>query len=511
MDGLRTKLHVPRERLLPKRCAVNPTGLPGSAPVFSHSSTVGNMSWAVQERVMGRFVDGVWEPTIKPVEFATPSMRAIRRRVCALVPEVSPITHNEYCEKYAGLRRKAYENARDSLLVRSLERRDADLNVFLKAEKWTEPKAPRVISPRDPRFLISMGCYISPLEHVLYKAFRRMEGAPVIMKGLDQQARAAVAVSHWNSFVSPVAVGLDASKFDQHTSRQALQFEHGFYLKPYHNDKFLQTLCNMQLENRCYATLDDGKCSWVSDGGRMSGDTNTALGNCLLSATMLKAWAKEKGVKVRMMVDGDDCVVFMEKECLSSFMNGLTTWYLERGYPMKVEGPYYKITEIEFCQSKLMIWAGNSLFVRNPYKAVNQDHTWIIRGGIEHEDVLTATGLGGLSIYGDIPVLGAYYRMLAGRKGLSAKVARRLDFRSSWLRWTVDGNKTYSRPTDDARVAFFETFGMHPCDQVDLENEYLRRRVTTARHFDINHINTISAVELQYIPSILTFPPKHGY
>lgn len=462
------------------------------------------MSWAVQERVLGRFVDGVWRPTVKPVVFATPEMKNIRNRVCSWLDNVSPITHDEYCEKYAGLRKKAYENARDSLLVRPLVGRDADLNCFLKAEKGTEEKAPRVISPRDPRFLLSMGVYISPLEHQIYKAFRKMEGAPVIMKGLDQRARAAVALSHWDHFDDPVAVGLDASKFDQHTSRQALQFEHGFYLKPYRNDKLLQRLCSMQLTNRCFASLDDGKCSWMSDGGRMSGDTNTALGNCILSATMLLAWAKTKKIKVRIMVDGDDCVAFMEKANLVDFLDGLAAWYLKRGYPMKVEGPYYQSTQIEFCQSKLMVWDGHALFVRNPIKAINQDHTWVMRGGVFHEDVLTATGLGGLSIYGDIPVLGAYYRMLAGNKSLSAKVLRRLDFRSSWLRWTVDGSKKYSPPTDGARVAFFVTFGIHPCDQKDLEDVYLRSTVTTARHFDTNHINTSSAVAASYKYSILT-------
>lgn len=505
MRGVSTKLRVPRSRDTPKRCVANLTGLPGRAGVFSHANTIGNMTWALRERVCGTVTDGVWHETIRPPgDFATPHMHAIRDRVQKLVGYASPITHDEYCAKYAGARRAAYERARDSLLVRPLTRFDAALNCFLKAEKWTEEKAPRVISPRDARFLLSMGVYISVLEHPLYRAFKRMHGSPVIMKGLDQEARAAVAQSHWNSFRKPVAVGLDASKFDQHTSIKALMFEHGFYLRPYRNNRDLQKLCSWQLRNRCFAQLDDGKVKWTTAGGRMSGDVNTALGNCVLSATMLLAYARERGIAVRVMVDGDDCVAFMEEDDLIRFLDGLATWYLARGYRMKVEGPYRALHEVEFCQSRWMLLNGTPLFVRNVYKALNQDHTWVERGGISHADVLTATGLGGLSIYGNVPVLGAYYRMLAGDRQLSSRVRKRLDMRSSWLRWAkLDGGVGYAEPTDSARLEFYRTFGMHAADQRDLERIYLAAQITPARSCDPNQITNVDTLVQGLTPTVL--------
>jgi hypothetical protein len=234
----------------------------------------------------------------------------------------------------------------------------------------------------------------------------------------------------------------------------------------------------------------------------MSGDVNTALGNCVLSAGMLYGYARERGITIRAMVDGDDCVVFMESSDERDFMEGLPGWYEGRGFRMKVEGPYRKLEEIEFCQSKLLL-LDVPLFVRNPFKAVNQDHTWIQVGGISHEEVLTATGLGGLSIYGHVPILGSYYSMLAKDRTLSAKVLKRLDLRSTWLRWTsVEAGGRYAEPTEQARVAFFDTFGIHPSDQRQVEEIYLSSTVPTTRSVDPNQITSAEFIASAYRLSV---------
>lgn len=504
MPGLSTTLEPRKQAPLTKRLTSNPTGLPGSDPVFSHASTVGNMSWAVRERVLGSIQDGHWEPTLRPARFGSPGLHWFRRRVrLALGSGFSPITHDAYCEKYTGSRRAVYQRAAASLQRRPVERQDSHVTAFLKAEKWSRAAAPRVISPRDPRYLMSVGVFIAPLEHSLYAAVRRGMGHRVIMKGLGQEERAAVAVEHWSSFKDPIAVGLDASKFDQHCSPEALQYEHGFYTHAYNGDPELAKLLSWQLVNRVYANLDDGKCKWVQEGGRMSGDVNTALGNCLLSSGMLYGFAHELGVRIRAMVDGDDCVVFMERAELTRFMERLPGWYRERGFRMKIEGPYENLWNIEFCQSKLLLLE-TPIFVRNPYKAVNQDHTWIHVGGISHDEVLTATGLGGLSIYGHVPVLGAYYSMLAKGRTLSQRVLRRLDLRSSWLRWTsVESGGRYAEPTEEARMCFFDTFGMHPSDQRALERIYLNSSVATARSVDPYQITSAEFVKTCYLLSVL--------
>lgn len=505
MPGLTTKLDRHKQPRVEKRLTLNPTGMPGSHPVFSHASTVGNMSWAVKERVLGSIQDGVWVETLRPTQFLTPGLTWFRRRVThALGSGFTPITHNQYCEKYSGLKRKTYERAAETLRRRPVERRDAYINAFLKAEKWVDWKAPRVISPRGMEYLLSVGVYLGPLEHPMYASIRRAMGYSVIMKGLDQEERAAVAIKHWNSFEDPVCIGLDASKFDQHNSPECLKYEHSFYKHAYNKDPELSKLLGWQLENYVFANLDDGKCKWVQKGGRMSGDVNTACGNCVVSSGMLCGFSHELRIRIRAMVDGDDCLVFMERKDSLRFMERLPDWYKARGFRMKVEGPYHALHQIEFCQSKLML-LDTPLFVRNPYKALNQDHTWVQRGGISHEEVITATGLGGLSVYGHIPVLGAYYSMLAGGRTLSKKVRERLDLRSSWLRWTnVEAGGRYVPPTEAARIAFFETFGMHPSDQRQLEDIYLSSSVPTTRSVDPYQITSAEFIASAYKLSVLS-------
>lgn len=507
MPGLVSKLGVMKGPKIEKRLTANPTGLPGTTPVYSHASTVGNMSWAVRERVLGSIQEGHWTPTLKPKldSFRSRGMLRFRRMVLSRLGRgFTPITHSAYCEKYTGSKRAVYERAAKSLESKPVVRADSHITAFLKAEKWAKDAAPRVISPRDPRYLLSVGVFVAPLEHKLYAAVRRAFGHKVIMKGLGQEERAAVAIEHWNAFQRPIAIGLDASKFDQHCSPEALKYEHSFYKHAYNGDSELCELLAWQLNNRVFANLDDGKCLWKQEGGRMSGDVNTALGNCILSAGMLNAFAYEQGIKIRSMVDGDDCVVFMETKDAEVFLNRLPDWYRDRGFRMKVEGPYKDVVEIEFCQSKIMLLPV-PLFVRNPYKALNQDHTWVAVGGISHDDVLTATGLGGLSLYGHVPVLGAYYSMLANGRTLSAKVRARLDLRSSWLRWTnVESGKTYAPPTDDARVAFYDTFGMHPSDQRQLEEIYLSSRVSTSKSADPNQITSVEFIQASYKLTVLS-------
>lgn len=134
--------------------------------------------------------------------------------------------------------------------------------------------------------------------------------------------------------------------------------------------------------------------------------------------------------------------------------------------------------------------------MRNPFKALNQDHAWIQVGGISYEEVITATGLGGLSIYGDVPVLGAYYRMLAGDRQISSRVLKRLDLRSSWLRMASwEDAKQYCAPTGEARVEFFRTFGIHAVDQVALESFYLTHARPTSLPCDQTTITTPEYVE----------------
>lgn len=474
----------------------NITGLPTRGTVFSHRNTVGNVLWTVRERVLYTIVDGELTETLRPAgRFATPSMVAWRNRVIReLGTNSSPITHEEFCAKYGGMKRKRYERAAVNLRTQPRNPRASAVMGFLKPEKWLEHKAPRLISPRSPEYLLESGCYLEPLEKKMYRAIASANRYECVMKGYNLRDRASVMRQHWDSFERPVAVGLDASKFDQHVSVQALQYEHSFYLKTYRNDPLLRSILGQQLLNRVKCFCEDGIVSWTSQGGRMSGDMNTALGNCILSAGMLSSWAEEIGVRIKTVVDGDDCVAFMESRDLGRFLEGIIPWYAARGFRMKIEPACYEFEDIEFCQCHPVFTGEYWILVRNPIKAITQDHAWIERGGITHEEVLSATGEGGYQLYQDIPVLASYYKMLRGSKKLSKRAKSYLHTSKDWLRHlNSDKYSVLGQITDECRLSFYKAFGISPAHQRMLEEYFskfnLRGALADMQYKDEIHDN----------------------
>lgn len=478
--------------------------LPTKGAPYCHDNTVANCVHSVRERVLGRTTSEGWVPTTEPERgaFQAPSLTAFRRRVAQCLPRHSlPISVDQFCGSYQGQKRRRYEAAAASLEVKPLGRNDSFPSVFIKSEKWFDTKAGRLISARNPRYNLALGLYTQPIEHLVYRAIDQVFGSATIMKGYTPERRAAVIEGHWSALDDPVAVGQDFSKFDQHISVPALQYEHGFYDTCY-SDPELARLLAWQLGTTCYSTLLDGKVVYKVKGGRMSGDMNTAMGNCIISAALIWAYAMEQGIRIRAIVDGDDSVTFMERRDLERYQAGIAPWMLRKGFILVSEEPVYEIHQVEFCQAKYTRLCPPTM-VRNPLKAITQDHEWIVDESIAHVDVLAATGLGGLSLYGSCPVLGAYYNMLARASPNSIKTLRRLVTMSSWLRSSSEEG-VYTEATEDARYAFWETWGMEPGEQRALEEFFNSQDLTylAGCHRSKDHKNVHNQV---YFPVLNQF------
>lgn len=478
--------------------------LPSKGLPYTHLNSVGNVLFTVRERVLGRTVQGNWVPTVKPERgaFQAPSLLAFRRRVTRQLPRHSlPITADEFCAQYRGQKQRRYEAAKVSLQQKPLCKADSHPEVFLKAEKWFDWKAGRAISARSPRYNLSLGVYTQPLEHKVYRAIDEVWGSATIMKGYTPERRAAVIAGHWDSFRRPVAVGQDFSKFDQHISEDALAYEHGFMICVY-DDPELARLLAWQLRGKCYANCVDGRVKYTVIGGRMSGDMTTALGNCIISSALIWAYCYEKGIKARAVVDGDDSVTFMEEGDLESYQNGIEAWMLAKGFILVSERPVRELHQVEFCQARYTRLTPPTM-VRTPLKAITQDHTWIVAQGQKHEDVLAATGLGGLSLYGNCPVLGAYYHSLSRASVNGARTLKRLETSSSWLRATTSDG-VYTEPTEEARYAFWETWGMEPGEQRELERFFHRLDLSDIVGRERSKITNMVTSQV-YFPSLNVF------
>lgn len=402
--------------------------------------------------------------------------------ICRHIGVHRPIAREQFLAYYTGRRLGVYQRAVMSLEERPLTKGDFGVKkAFVKAEKINfsakPDPAPRVIQPRDPRYNVEVGVYLRPLEHAIYKAIQEVFGGPTVMKGYSAEQVAEHMRGMWDSFSDPVAVGLDASRFDQHVRPEMLRWEHSVYKQCFAkaDRKKLAWLLEGQIKNKCYLQADDGRLRYHVDGSRMSGDMNTALGNCLIMCALVHRLGLERSVKLRLANNGDDCVVVLERRDLARFVDGIQSWFRTYGFSMKVEEPVGVFEQIEFCQAHPVYDGDKWVMVRNVATTLSKDAVCVNRDyghGPAAKKWLGAVGECGLAMTGGIPVVQEHYAAFVrnGSSGLGENAV-----------WTETGmyylsrglQREYREPTEAARVSFWLAFGVSPTQQVAYE-ELLR-------------------------------------
>lgn len=443
-----------------------------------HNSNIRNLERGVLERVFFVNKGGEFVPPPRPSPGALHAkLRQFKTLLVRRLPPTTPLRYEAFPALYWGRKRTVYQNAVDSLYREDVKATDANIKCFVKAEKINfsakKDPAPRIISPRDPRYNVAVGCYLKPVEHVLYNRIGEVFGSPTISKGLNVKEVATLLHTKWGKFHNPVAVGLDASRFDQHVSREALQWEHSIYNTWYNQDAKLEWLLSLQLRNKCRGYTNDGKLKYTTDGTRMSGDMNTAMGNCLIMCALVYSFAREVGVPIELINNGDDCVVIMSKDNLKRFINPLEEWFVKMGFTMKVEAPVYHLEGIEFCQMHPVCDGQEWVMVRNPKIAIAKDSVSIkpLESHKLFKKWLGAVGEGGLSLTGGIPIMQEFYCCLErASSGLRLRNDPTMD--TGWWHLTRGMARKYQTVTQRARFSFYLAFGITPDMQIQVENYY---------------------------------------
>lgn len=466
-------------------------GLSSSTRYKVHNSNITACVRAMKERLLFVSKDGKFIPTEKPTTSFVKACSKFTDRLLKMVHPTSPLTKEQFLGAYKGRRRTVYENAFDSLGCKPFKLSDSYINFFVKCEKINFTKkldpAPRGISPRNPRYHVMLGPYAKRIEKKIYGMIGKVFGSVTVFKGLNAVQRGKHLRSHWESFTDPVAIGLDASRFDQHVSIQALKFEHSIYRKFFPNNKQFAHLLSLQCKNKLFANCPDGRAALTLKGGRMSGDMNTALGNCLLMSGMVYSYLLPRigEGKFKLANDGDDCVVFIERADLSKIFD-LQKWFMELGFDMKMEDPVYVFEQIEFCQSQ-PIWTPQGwLMVRKVSESIPKDAISI--KPLDNHKVfcrwMRAVGEGGVALTGGIPILQdlylAYMRSAGDVKPLDDPTME------TGLRMLGRGMKReYSCVHPLTRVSFWRAFGISVSKQLCYE-KLLRETVIK---FDDNHLD----------------------
>lgn len=478
----RARLGTPRERHYVRVAGVAP-----DVDVVPFTDSLECLRRAVTERVFlvkdgeGNFV----EPPRPKSHFFGYKLAGVLEQLESRLPSTAPVSHDRFVSAYEGRKRLRYQRAVEEIRMGySRPAEEAKLSVFVKFEKTDRTNkadpVPRVISPRDPKYNVRLGRYLKFLEKPLFKAIDEMFGHPTILKGYNAVESACILKEKWDSFQHPVGLGLDASRFDQHVSLDALRWEHGVYLKCFKTLKHkrrLSALLKRQEINRCYGETPDGELRYTVVGTRMSGDMNTSMGNCLIMCCMIKAFCDELGIRASLANNGDDCVMFMEQEDLPRVRERLDGWFKAMGFTMVAEPPAYEMEEIEFCQTRPVFDGIGWIMCRNPHTALVKDSVMLKNWDSDKLFLgwMDAVGTGGLALAGCLPVFQDFYAMYV-RSGERRKVPNDL---IPWsFRVLKEGvNRVYGDVHPAARASFYFAFDVTPDEQLVLEQEYRNKRI----------------------------------
>lgn len=389
-----------------------------------------------------------------------------------------PISRSRFLLYYTGAKHSMYARAVESLSETPLQKVDSHLKTFVKAEKINftlkSDPAPRVIQPRSPRYNVELGRFIKPVEGKIYRAIDKLFGHQTIMKHVNVEQIAQRAWEKWNMFDKPVAIGFDASRFDQHVSVAALHFEHRIYKELYCFNSQLEELLEWQINNVGTAYARDGYANYSVRGRRMSGDMNTALGNCILASLITLQFIHKYGIRAQLLNNGDDCVLICSEVDEDVVVKHLASHWLDFGFKVICEAPVRVFEHMEFCQMQPVLVDGRPLMVRNPHVTLDKDSycTLSLNSSKVARQWLYAVGSCGLSLTGGVPVVQSYYQCCR-RNGFSGgKLMASKELTGGFFWYAKYSHRMPQVIQPNTRLSFYRAFGWTPDEQVALEAYY---------------------------------------
>lgn len=446
-----------------------------------HENNLVNLLRGLRERVFAVEREGELRKPPRPIPGRVESELArFARAFDKLSPPTTPWSTDEFCATYVGRRATVYRDASESLRHAPVERRDANSDSFLKAEKVpfyakADP-APRLIHPRNPRYNVAVGVYLKQIEHQVYRQVDKVWKSRTILKGYNARQVGSIMSRKAEKFRQPLFIGLDASRYDQHVSTPALQWEHERYLSFFHgvDREELAKLLSWQLSTKCTARCRDGRVKYRVDGMRFSGDMNTGMGNCLFMCAMVWSWCQKRGVYAQLANNGDDCVLIIEQSQLGTLdVSGMVEWFKSLGFTMKVEDPVTDLEKVEFCQTHPIFDGNEWVMVRKHRHAMAKDCISIkpLDSPSMFDKWRLSVSLAGMSLTGGIPVQQDFYAAM-GRGAKGKPLVGDPTLETGFMRLARGMDRFYTEPTPASRYSYWLAFGVTPDEQIALERHY---------------------------------------
>jgi hypothetical protein len=202
------------------------------------------------------------------------------------------------------------------------------VSCFIKNETTIKATDPRNISPRKDEFLVTLGPYISAIEHAAVDC-------EYLVKGLDITKR-DVRMDYLNDFGKYIET--DYSRYDAHISPEVMQYVEGTIFRTCFpkedHPEFHAAL------KQCESTVGFTLLGWkYTATGRCSGDAHTSLGNGLINR--FNTWLVFRDLPYdswRSTHEGDDGIMGCTHDVYPQAIAN-TMLFGILGFPIKLETP----------------------------------------------------------------------------------------------------------------------------------------------------------------------------
>lgn len=398
------------------------------------------------------------------------------------------VPYEQVYSKMPAKKRARYKRAHHNLtqLGRFCQRRHSRISMFVKLEgikySWQKMNPDcRAIQFRSPEYTLQLASSIKVAEHLLYNLTDLPGFGPgkLFAKNLNSFRKAEELWTKYLSISGAHILCLDASRFDAHCSALMLRLiEHRFWkatcLAPQ-----LAELLEWQLRNVGMWRNNTQSVKYTVNGGRMSGDANTAAGNCIIMAVMLKAFGDWSQRKFTFLCDGDDSVFFHDGEPITD--REIHEFFLQFGFVMEVEDRPSCLEETTFCQARPCVVDGRPVMIRDPTKILSKTTvSHKIREPAMRAKYIKTVALGELSISRGCPVVQPYLaRLIENCDKFISKAQRKKGIVYDWAMEDMYRLKSQLprdwksgrivEITTEARVSFALAWGIPVERQVEIE------------------------------------------
>jgi len=335
--------------------------------------------------------------------------------------------------------------------------------MFVKAEKLPIPaletkltKDPRAIQFRGIVYSAALARYTLAMERTFYLC------TPGATKGKTHVEKGGIMSDIIQKYANPAYLELDCSRFDAHVSKELLRCDHHFY-NSWCSDAKLADMLRMQLSNVAYSRTG---LKYKLEGGRMSGDMNTALGNNVLQWGMITVWLRQCGIqKFDFVFDGDDSVIVVERKDVHLVDVKIYESYFGMSAKLKV---LYDIEKVEYCKGYFFGRIGELIFARSPMVAIHKDRytTKLLTSQDQVDSYMYTLGLCMAHQYDQVPIMWQMANAIRRRypKG---------SIHSSLAHEVARGTGTMARPPLPIHRTTLEFHGVTEAVQLRLEKSIL--------------------------------------